>query len=269
MFLCRISAFIKKDFLIATSYKVSFVVDFLLIFVSILVWYFLAKVFGDKALPYLKDYGGKFFPFILIGIVLYTYMATAFQSYAQNLRTAQMTAILEPILATPIKISHLVVSLSLWRFIFATGEVMIYLLFSVIFLGIDLSQINILAAMIILVLSIISFSGIGIILASFVVVFKEGSRLGWVLSSFFALLGGVYFPTTVLPKGLQLVSNFLPITYSLRALRYAILKGASFIDLSSDIFILLLFSIILFPLSLAIFKYAVERVKREGDLSYY
>jgi ABC-2 type transport system permease protein len=151
---------------------------------------------------------------------------------------------------------------------FASIGICVYLLFGY-FLGVDFSNANFISAIIIFILTIVSFSSIGIISAAFVIIFKRGDPISLTLAMFATVFGGVYFPITVLPKSLQSISNILPITYSLRTLRYALLQGYNLKMLSFDIGILFIFCIILFPLSLLIFKYAVKKAKKDGTLAYY
>jgi len=128
---------------------------------------------------------------------------------------------------------------------------------------------NPLAAFIILILTIISFSSIGIISTSFVMVFKRGDPISWLITTFSGFFGGVFFPVTILPKALRAISYLFPITYSLRSLRLAILQGYSLKLLLPDIIMLVFFCIILLPLSIWVFKYAVKKAKSDGSLTHY
>lgn len=238
-------------------------------FISVVTFYFIAKLFGKGATPYLKDYGGEYFPFVLIGIAFYRYLSIALGSFSANLRREQMMGTLEAMLVTPTKISTIIISMSVLDFIFTSITVILYLLFGVFFFGVNLVGASFFSASIILFLTIISFSSVGIISASFIIIFKRGDPITWLIGAFSALFGGVYFPITVLPKGLQVVSCLLPITYSLRALRHALLQGYPFELLASDIIALVIFSIFLLPLSVLIFKYAIKKAKIDGSLVHY
>ncbi|MCK4418816.1 hypothetical protein KAV79_03325 [Candidatus Aerophobetes bacterium] len=77
------------------------------------------------------------------------------------------------------------------------------------------------------------------------------------------------FPITILPDWLQKISYLLPITYSLRAIRHALLQSYSFQALGFDILMLALFSVILLPLSIYAFKLGVRKAKKEGSLTHY
>ena len=68
MFLKKAAAFIKRDFLTEISYKSSFLMNVIGIFFSAFTFFFIAKLFGKAAAPHLQEYGGDYFPFVLIGI---------------------------------------------------------------------------------------------------------------------------------------------------------------------------------------------------------
>jgi len=128
---------------------------------------------------------------------------------------------------------------------------------------------NILTAFIFLILSITSFSSIGIISASFIMVFKRGDPFTWAFSTLSSLLGGVIYPVKVLPAGLQKIAFFLPITHVLEGMRMALLQGLSLMDLWPSFFYLVLFTFLMLPFSTWLFKKAVEKAKRDGTLTHY
>ncbi|MBL7198406.1 MAG: ABC transporter permease [Candidatus Omnitrophica bacterium] len=265
----KVFAFIKKDFLSHISYKMAFVIRWFGIFISIFTFYYLSKLIGHQSSGHLASYGGDYFPFILVGIAATSYIGTSLGSFASKISQEQRIGTLEMMLVTPTRLSTIIISLSLYSFIFATINVLIYLGFGCYFLGVDFSNANLPAALIILILTIISFSSIGIISASFIIVFKRGDPIMWAISGLSQLFGGVFFPVTIFPKYLQLISYSIPITYSLRSLRYALLKGYSLQALLPDILVLLVFSVILLPLSVVAFNWAVKRAKKAGTLAFY
>jgi len=265
----KVFAFIKKDFLSHISYKMAFAMQWFGIFISIFTFYYLSKLIGHQSSGHLVSYGGDYFPFILVGIAATSYIGTSLGSFASKISQEQRIGTLEMMLVTPTRLSTIIISLSLYSFIFATINVLIYLGFGCYFLGVDFSNANLPAALIILILTIISFSSIGIISASFILVFKSGDPIMWAISGLSKLFGGVFFPVTIFPKYLQLISYSIPITYSLRSLRYALLKGYSLQALLPDILVLLVFSVILLPLSVVTFNWAVKRAKKAGTLAFY
>ncbi len=262
-------AFLKRDFSQELSYRLSFVMQLGGIFFNIAIFYFMARLFGTAVAPQLQAYGGDYFSFVLIGLAFTGFLGLSLSSFAQSIREGQMMGTLEIMLLSPTRLSAILISSSLWAYLMTTVRVVIYLLVGAFIFGASLGQANIPAAILILLLSIASFSGIGIMSAAVVLLVKKGDPVAWVLGSASSLLAGVYYPVSVLPGWLEPLSRVLPLTYGLDAMRLAMLRGHSISDLRSDIFALLGFTIILTPLAFLVFRKALKRAKKEGSLIQY
>ena len=269
MFIKRMIAFVKRNFLIWKSYKLMFILEWGGLFTTTLTFYFISKLVGKIISPYMADYGTEYFPFVIIGIAFSAYLHTALASFAYNLRTEQMTGTLEMLLLAPIRTREIIIGTSLWDFIFASTRVIGYLAIGVIFLGIDVNNINFISSIVVLALSIICFSRLGVITGAIIMLFKRGEPVTWFITTFASFFGGAYFPIEVLPAPLRLVSYLLPVTYALRAFRYAALKGYSLMGIRDDLLILFIYAVILFPLSIIIFKLSLKWAKIKGSLSHY
>ena len=265
----KICAFIKRDFYIHISYRTGFIFELIGALTTVIMFYFISKLVGQTATPYLMEYRTGYFPFVLIGIAFSGYLNTALQSFSSNIRYEQLLGTLEAMLVSPTKISFIVIGISIWDFLFTSVTSIISLLFGVLIFKVDLSQMNLLASLLILIMTIISFSSVGIISAAFIMVLKKGNPINFLINTFAGLFGGVYFPVEMLPNGLKTISYFIPITYSLRGLRHAMLLGYSFKMLMPDIAMLLLFCVVLFPISIWVFKKSVDKAKATGSLTHY
>ena len=262
-------AFLKRDFHIALSYRFSFLLQLISVFFFIMSFYFISKLFGKAALPYLSSYGGDYFPFVLIGLAMANFLNIGLTTFAESIREEQTMGTLEAMLVTPSKLSTIILSSSLWNFLFSSAKVSIYLLLGGLLFGVDFSRTNLPAALLILALTTLSFCSLGIISASFIMVFKRGTPITHLLTSSSNLFGGVFFPIAVLPGWLQNISKLLPITYSLQAMRHAVLNGYSLRTLSHDLLALVAFAGVTLPLSIFIFNIAVKKAKERGSLAHY
>ncbi len=155
-------AFIYKDFISATSYKFAFIAQWFAIFFGALTFYFLSKLFGSAVLPYLKPYGGDYFSFVLIGIAFASYLQVSLNSFSNVIREAQVLGTLEALLVTQTEIPTIVISASLYSFVMTSVRVIVYLLLGAIFFGLDIGDANFIGALVILLLTIVSFSSLGI-----------------------------------------------------------------------------------------------------------
>ncbi|MCX7927427.1 MAG: ABC transporter permease [Candidatus Omnitrophica bacterium] len=265
----RVFAFLKKDFLQETSYRLSFFLNILGIFFNLLSYFFIDKLFGHTIVRHLEPFGVNYFAYVLLSSAFFGYAGVGLGAFSDRLRLEQQQGTLEAIVATPTRISVFLFSLVLWNLIIATVDLIIYLLLAVFLFRIDFQQINIVSCAVILFLTITSFSGLGILSASFVMITKRANPLSWLIGTLEGLLGGVYFPITVLPFWLQICARLFPITYAIEAIQSAVYKNYSLEKLLPQIFFLFFFSITLLPFSILMFDWAIRRVQKDGSLCQY
>ncbi len=262
-------AFIKKDCSLALSYRLSFVLQFMGVFLALAAFYFLAQLIGGSMAGPLEAYGGDYFSFVLPGLALSTYMTLGLQTFSSVIREGQMMGTLEIMLLSPTRLSMILLSSAIWSYVFDTLKVIFILVFGSIVFGVSFANANVLATVLVLVLSVVSFAAIGVISAAFILVLKKGDPVAWAMGGVSTLLSGVFYPVTVLPHWLQPFSSLLPLTYALNAARHAILQGYSIYELRFDILALTGFSAVLLPLALLSFRFAVKKAKIEGSLVHY
>ena len=262
-------AFLKRDLSQALSYRLSFLLQLGGIFFSVAIFYFLSQLFGTAVSPQLEIYGGDYFSFVLIGLAFSGFLGLSLSNFATSIREGQMMGTLEIMLLSPTRLSAILLSSSLWAYLLTTLRVVVYLLVGSLVFGAGLGQANIVSALLVMLLSIASFSGIGIMSAALVLMVKKGDPVAWLLGGASSLLAGVYYPISVLPGWLEPLSHILPLTYALDAMRLAVLQGYSLYELRFDILILLGFTVILTPLAFLIFRRALKRAKMEGSLIQY
>jgi len=169
-----VAAALRRDIRSEASYRFSFILQFLNVFFSVAVFYFVAMLLGDSINPYLEPYGGDYFAFVLIGIAFGSYFSVGLSSFSRSLRSAQMTGTLEAMLSTPTRISTIILSSSQWNYLMTTLRVIVYLMIGTLFMDVNFGNANYLAAFVILLLTVVTFSSLGIIAAGFIMVLKRG-----------------------------------------------------------------------------------------------
>jgi ABC-2 type transport system permease protein len=134
--------------------------------------------------------------------------------------------------------------------------------------GFPLHSANWLTVIVVLFATLLAFSAMGILSSSYLLLFKRGNPAKWFLLSVSGVAGGMLFPVSILPDWLQFVAHINPVTYALDAMRSALLDGASVLKIAHSLTILLLFAVILLPLSIVTFSWALRRTKITGTLSH-
>ncbi len=136
-----------------------------------------------------------------------------------------------------------------------------------LFFGISLAGANLLTAAVVLVVSSLPFLGMGLACAVLPLLSRErGSQATHIFQALVLLVSGVYYDISVLPSWLQPFSTVSPATYTLRAMRAAILEGATLADVRRDIVILVAAGATLIPLGFACFALGERWAKKVGRL---
>lgn len=269
MLLKTLWGFFRRDAAIHTSYKLGFAMDLGSVFFSAATFYFVAKVLGASAAPMLAAYGGDYFSFVLIGIAFATYQNVGLNAFSQALRQEQFLNTLEPLMMTPVRLPVFLLGSALWDFLHATLEVLLYLALGLCLFGLKVPNANVPAAFVVLAMTLFSFMGLGVFAASFIMRFKRGNPVTWLMATSSELLGGVYFPQTVLPDWLKALSKFVPMTHALEGLRKSLLSGAGFREISPQLGALALFTVVMWPIGVFCFAAALRRAQHDGTLGHY
>lgn len=262
-------AFLRRNALIDTSYRMQLALTVGGTIASIATFYFVARLVGRGALPVGAAYGRDYFAFVLVGLACAQYSSVAMYGLAGQLRQEQVQGTLEAMLVQPIRPLHLAAGLPAWEFCWAAAHVGLYLLLGTTLFHCDLSRANWAGAIAIFLTSALAFSALGMLSAACVLLFKRGNPIQWAVSTAFVLLGGVYFPVGLLPPPLRLAAQTLPMTHVLHGLRRALLEGAPLGSLWSSLAVLALFGACLLPLGLWAMTQALRQVRRQGGLLAY
>lgn len=263
-------AFLKRDIITESSYKLSFASQLFGIVISVLTFFFLGKLIeGSPVTSYLAPYNGDYFSFVLIGIAFSDLMMTAVSIFEGRVREGQVNGTLEPLLMTPTSLPVILVSSSLYGFLLSCLRAVLYLVIGAVFFGANFNAQGIFLSVIIIIISLINFSAIGLLGASFILVFKKGNPFSWIFSSVSELLGGVLYPIAVLPPVFQFISKFLPITYSLNSMRAVLIQGKPVNAIIGDVLILSIMSAVLLFFAFISFKVAIKKVKADGSLAHF
>jgi ABC-2 type transport system permease protein len=121
-------------------------------------------------------------------------------------------------------------------------------------------------SLLVLIMTFMAFLSIGMLSASFIMVFKQGNPIKFIFGSSSYFLGGILFPVEVLPKPFQVIAAILPITHAVKALRELLLARVGFHEIIPLLLNLTIFIALVAPVSILFFRYAVQRAKKDGSL---
>jgi ABC-2 type transport system permease protein len=273
LLLRRISAFVIRDFQLAVSYRVEFFIRILWILGISTTFYFISRISENAFVSFKYPNWQDLLAAWLTGMAMLNYFLVGFSALANAIRQEQMQGTLESVLLTPINVPTVIVSSSAWSYIDATFNSFLYLFFGWLFFNVQYKG-NFLLALAFLILTTLTLACLGVLSASFAMVFKRGDPFAILLGAGTALFSGVFYPKEMLQEALgetggKALSFINPSTHGLDGIRSVLIQGKSFDEVQTPLFTLLCFLAVLLPFSLWIFGRAIKRAKREGSLIQY
>lgn len=262
----KVWAFLKRDLLSEMSYRLAFMLQIVGLMFSLLAFFYMTKMM-DPATEGLN--GIPPFEYLLMGIAFQFYFSTALYSFSAKIRSEQVLGTLEAMLVSPTPTSIVIFSSAAWDFTYGGIRVLTYLLLATLIFGVDLQTAGLPVFVVGVALTLLSSAGLGILSASFILYFKRGDPINFLLSGATTFLGTVFFPAEMLPQWVRPASEYLPITWSLRIVRGSLLQGKTFVDLGSELLVLTVLTLVLLPTGLYASRFAIRRAKRDGTLIKY
>ncbi|HEX2694530.1 MAG TPA: ABC transporter permease, partial [Acidobacteriota bacterium] len=222
----KMGAFLHRDVIEAASYKLSFIFSIVGILLSSATFYFISRMIAPGTAS-LAAYGGDYFSFALIGIAFSGPLGVFQEGLPQVVRSAQVSGTLEALLVTRTPMSVVLFGSSFYPLVFALLRTAVQLALAMAVFGMRMGHVNVPALLVVLVLTSSCFLSLGMLSASFTLVYKLGNPVSWLFGSVSGLLGGMLFPVAVLPPWLRGLSFFLPVTHALEGLRLSLLSSTT------------------------------------------
>jgi ABC-2 type transport system permease protein len=261
----KLFAILRRDVLTAIRYRAGFVLGTAATVVELAAFYYLSRSIG----PAFRPDGMSYFPFLLVGTGMYTFLLMGIRAFVRAVQDAQQSGTLEVLMTCSTPAPTVVILSAASALVVGIVQCFLYLGLGFFLLGTPPPVANVPASLLIFGLSILVVVAIGMIAAALQIAIQKGSAVLWLFGSGAWFLTGTLFSVTTLPEPLQSVSRFIPLTHSLAGMRMALLEGAGISSLAPEIRFLCLFAVILLPLGLWMFSCALGRARLTGTLSFF
>lgn len=264
---------VRNWFVSWTFFLPSFVLTLIGMLTSGAIYFLMGQVVAAGAQPYIAEYGFSYGAYIVTGVLFAMALETTLGAYHEAFLRGYWTNQFDVYLQHPGGVSALLAGEVLARYLVTGIHTLAYLFVAGVLFGVPLRLTNVFDALVVLVLAVVSLTGLGLAGASTFSLFnvkREETNPVKLLVSFAALLlSGIYFPPSVLPGWLQELGAWLPHTHALRAARLC-LSGQATLgapQIAGDLLFLLKFTVVTLPLGVLLFAAGMRAVQREGSLT--
>jgi ABC-2 type transport system permease protein len=264
-----LGAFIRRDWAINRSYRLDFIVGWAQTLVWFVLFFFIGRFVDNMGFASRSTVDHGYFPFVIVGLVIWNVLSSTISAYQRSLRDLQTMGTLEAMLATPPSPVLLTIMGPSYELMIALIQQLVTLMLAGVLLGVPFNfGIGALFAAIVAMVICVGLSALlGLMLSGITLVVKRGANrpIAFLMSALM-LLGGIYFPVTVLPRPMQVLAQCSPITWCVSILREALLNDHV---LYPQLLLLILAAIVAVPIAGMTFAYALDHARRNGTLTQY
>lgn len=265
----KLSAFLRRDFLIAWSYRAAFFSDAAALLLQAVSFYFIGLMVNPDVIP---SYGGReasYMEFVAVGIALGVFMQLGLGRVAAAIRNEQLTGTLESLLMTPTTTATIQLGSVVYESIYIPVRTAIFFLVVGLTFGLYFDPSGFLPALLVLLVFIPFVWGLGIASAAATLTFKRGGGgIGFGVAVM-TLFSGAYFPLELLPGWIAVTAEANPLALAIGAMRNALLGGTGWTGVGPALLVLVPFSALSLGGGILAFRVALRRERRRGSLGLY
>jgi ABC-2 type transport system permease protein len=214
--------------------------------------------------PYKADTQGtvpgnlNYFDFIAPGLLMMIVMMGAMTGIPRAISHEKEIGTFDGILAAPVSEISIIFGKTIAQTVRGFIQGVIVLIIAILIFGVTI-QGNILLAFALLFLGIFSFIGLGILLTSLANNEETATILMTVLQFPMMFLTGVFFPIQQMPWFMQDLSQILPLTYAVSAMRKVMILNAGIMDVLPEVAILIVFGAVMLAVAIPVFRRSMTR----------
>lgn len=265
----KLTAFLRRDLLIAISYRMAFLTDWIAMVAQLLLFNFLGQIVQPGSIP---EFGGSrpsYVEFVAVGIAVSSFMAVALGRIFTAVRQEQVQGTLESLLLTPTALTTIQLGSVVYDVAYVPIRTFVFLGLTSLVFGTHYDWSGLMPALLVLLTFIPFVWGLGVLAAAWTLTFRRGTGAIGFFSSLLTLSAGTYFPIDVFPGWAEGLLRWNPVAIALQATRESLLGGAGVADVLPTVLALIPAAAISLLLGVFGFRMALERERRNGTLGLY
>ncbi len=263
----QLVGFTKRDFLSWATYRTAVMTQIIGIFIAVFSWG-VGATYVQR--PVAEMYNSDYISFLIVGLAVGNLILPLAQGVERQLNPWTLETIFMTGVGTPV----FVIGNVLWTYIFSVISFVPYLVIGALLFHVQL-HVNVLSTAVAFVISAGILIGLAMISTGVRIVTKSTDPVTWAINVLQNLFAGIMFPVifldTIFFPGASALSWCFPQTWVYHICRLSMLTNASLADPGTLLTFLeaSAFGLVLLPVGYLVFRWGVNRAKREGTLGWY
>jgi len=201
-----------------------------------------------------REVGSRYIDFLIPGLLGMNVMGSAIWGMGFAIVDARRKNLMKRLIATPMPRAYYLLSFLLSRLCLLVVEVAFVLGFGILVFGVPVRG-RLVDLAIVCVLASLSFSALGLLIASRAKTIEAASGLMNLTMMPMWIVSGVFFSSERFPAIIQPVIRALPLTAAIDALRINMLRGGGLGAVSSEVAVLACWMVVCFGVALKMFRW--------------
>jgi ABC-2 type transport system permease protein len=257
-------AVMRRDLHVYLSYRTRLVSQVLTALFSLTLFYYVSRLVHVSGFASHSAYFG----FVVVGISLISVMYSCF-SIPEILRQELVAGTFDRLLLSPFGAIRSVLAMSLFPMLFSFVLSALTLFLGIVVFGLHLHWSTVPLALPVMLLVLLAFLPFGVLFAALTVVVKQGSvGTSWVIA-LLSIVGGLYFPVSLLPGWLQTIAKLEPFTAATDLLRHLLVDSTLGQSPQTSLLKLIGFAAVLLPFSILVLQRSIRLGQRRGTIIEY
>jgi ABC-2 type transport system permease protein len=257
-------AIMRRDAILFASYRTLLVSQILGPLFTIALFYYISRLLTARAI----HSPGGYFGFVIVGLAIVQVLTISLGIMPVSVRQELVSGTIERFLVSAHGPVNGIVGTMLFPLINAllTGALMLGM--AAICFGLPLAGTAVLALPVSL-LGMLAFMPFAFVLVALVMVVKQISSATQFIIAGFSIVGGLYFPISVLPVWIRWAANVQPFTPAADLLRHLLMDAPLAHSAAMDSLKLAGFVVILLPAGFMLLRVAIRHGQRSGTIAEY
>jgi ABC-2 type transport system permease protein len=258
------AAVVKRDLLLAWSYRLRFVTGLFGGFVTVATFYYISRLVRVEEFS-----PAEYFGFVAIGIIIFDLLTATLTTPHAVLRQELVAGTFERLLLAPRGSVSSIIAMLVFPVFYALLTGFAVLCFAAGVFDLHISWSSLPLALPVAIIGVLAFAPFGILFLAAVVIGKKSPPGASYVVVALSLVAGLYFPVDLLPGWIQWTSEVQPFTPALELLRNTI-AGQPLTDPAWVAVLKLVgFAAVALPLSAAVLSAAIRGSRRRGTVLEY
>jgi ABC-type multidrug transport system permease subunit len=254
----------RRDAILFVSYRTQVVAQFLGPLFSITLFYYISHLLTARTI----HSPGGYFGFVVVGLVIVQILTISIGVMPVTVRQELVSGTIERFLVSAHGPINGILGTMLFPLVNAFFSGIMMLTIAAVVFGLPLAT-GALLAIPVALLGTLAFMPFAFVLVALVMAFKQASSATQFIVAGVAIVGGLYFPTSVLPAWIRWTSDVQPFTPATDLLRH-LLVGAQLVHPAViELLKLIAFVAALLPAGIMLLRSSIRYGQRTGTVAEY